>query len=313
MNGTARRVVVVTPVHNRREITLQCLRSLRCIDRTGLDVRAVVVDDGSTDGTEDAVRREFPDVEVIRGDGTLWYTAGTNRGIAAALAHRPDYILAINDDTVFDPSFLRRMVRCAEENPRSVVGALLLLWDDPERVFQVGAVWDTWYGGWRHRHDLTAKNVPDRPWDVEIIVGNCVLYPADAIRRVGLMNEKALPHYGDAEYTPRMRKAGWRLLIEPSARVFCQPNSVPPPFRNVPAARLAKMLLVDRRQPVNLVTQFRERWASAPDRLRGVAAFLVYLCRVALRRAGILKAWPRGPARVAELPAAAGSTGGGKR
>jgi len=286
------RVVIVTPVHNRRNITLQCLGSLHSINRTGLDVHIIVVDDGSTDGTGDAIREEYPEVEILQGDGNLWYTAGTNRGIRAGLSRNPDYILAINDDSVFDARFLQHMVRCAQENPRSVVGALLLLWDSPDRVFQVGARWDTWYGGWRHRHDLTTKNVPRDPWEVEIIVGNCVLYPAEAIRRAGLMNERFFPHYGDAEYTPRMRKAGWRLLVEPNARVYCQPNAVPSSLRTLPFSSLVERFVGNRRSPLNLPILFRTRWLAAPSRAAGLASFLIYMSRLFLKGIGLQTDWP---------------------
>src|SRR5436190_255750 len=97
------RVGIVAPVHNRREITLQCLKSLSRIDSAGLDVHAVIVDDGSTDGTSDGIREQFPSVELIEGDGNLWFTEGTNVGIRAALKHDPKYLLLINDDEVFDP------------------------------------------------------------------------------------------------------------------------------------------------------------------------------------------------------------------
>jgi GT2 family glycosyltransferase len=80
-----RKIEIVTPVHNRREETLQCLRSLARAESSGLDLHVIIVDDGSTDGTAEAVATQFPDVEIIRGDGSLWYTAGTNRGIQAAL------------------------------------------------------------------------------------------------------------------------------------------------------------------------------------------------------------------------------------
>ena len=284
------RVAIVTPVHNRREITLQCLRSLSAIDRTGMEVHIVVVDDGSTDGTAEAIAREFPYVEVIPGDGNLWYTAGTNRAIEAGLKWNPDYVLAINDDSVFEPMFLQRLVACAEENPRSVVGPLLLLWDHPERVFQVDARWDTWYGGWRHRHDLTTGNVLAERFEVEIIVGNCVLYPREVIEQVDLMDEINFPHYGDVEYTPRMRKAGWRLLIEPRAHVLCQPTTLPPRLRSLSFPELYRALWTDRRNPNNLRTHFLSRWESAPSRWKGVVAFLVTIMKYGMQWVGLHRA-----------------------
>ena len=59
------RLAIVAPVHNRRELTLQCLRSLSRIDRTGLEVMIFIVDDGCTDGTREAVEEGFPEVKVV--------------------------------------------------------------------------------------------------------------------------------------------------------------------------------------------------------------------------------------------------------
>src|SRR5687768_11634675 len=149
------KVEIVTPVHNRRAETLQCLRSLARANTDNLQLHIIVVDDGSTDGTSEAVAEEFPDVEVIHGDGNLWYTAGTNRGIEAAFRHDPDYILAINNDSIFDENCIARMVACAEKFPRSVIGALLLTWDVPHKVFQVSPRWELLRGGYRHWYHQT--------------------------------------------------------------------------------------------------------------------------------------------------------------
>lgn len=61
------RLAIVSPVHNRRKLTLQCLRSLSRIDRTGLDIRVTIVDDGCTDGTGAAIRDGFPEVNIVQG------------------------------------------------------------------------------------------------------------------------------------------------------------------------------------------------------------------------------------------------------
>jgi GT2 family glycosyltransferase len=290
------KVEIVTPVHNRKAITLQCLRSIGELCCNNFSYHIIVVDDGSTDGTGEAIAEEFPEVQVIRGDGNLWYTRGTNVGIEAALLHGPDYVLAINDDSTFDPHCVEAMVSCAREHPKSVVGALLCDWDEPMKVFQVAPCWDTWWGGWRHPMHLTREKMPFNPFEVELIVGNCVLYPTEAICEVGLMNEEAFRYgFGDAEYTPRMRKKGWRLLIEPRAIVFCQPNDVYQRLRLLPLRSLIETLFFDQHKSANLIRLLVTRWESAPSRLLGVIAFGIYCVRLILKALHLGGSWPYWP------------------
>ncbi|MBC7796827.1 MAG: glycosyltransferase family 2 protein, partial [Pyrinomonadaceae bacterium] len=287
-------VEIIAPVHNRREITLQCLRNLRLINRENLKIHIIIVDDGSSDGTGEAIAREFPGVEIVRGDGDLWYTGGINLGLKTALEYDSDYILTINDDSQFDPNFLVNMVECAETNPRSIIGSLLLSWDEPEKLFQVAPQWDTWFGGWRHLQNQTTSTVPDEAFDVGLIVGNCVLFPTKAVRENGFMNARLFPHFGDAEYTPRMRKNGWRLLIEPKAKVFCKPNDVPKRLSGMSLSQLYQFLWADLRKPHNLRCRFNSYWMSAPTKIQAVAAFNIFIVRLGLKFVGLGGNYPNG-------------------
>jgi len=273
-------IEAVTPVHNRREITLDCLRSLSQVDKTGFQLHVIVVDDGSTDGTAEAIRREFPDVEIVQGDGNLWYTAGMNRGIESALKQSPDYILAFNNDSAFDSGFLQYMVETAETYKRSVVGAILLNWDSPKRVFQVSPKWNVWWGGMRHWVKQTVDTLPRSPWKVEVIVGNCVLYPIEVVKEAGLMDEKRLPQYGDAEYTPRMRKMGWNLLIDPRAKVYCKPNDIPESLRSLSAKDVFAALFTRPHHPHSLKRRLNMNLGGAPNRFQGYAAFAIFFTRL---------------------------------
>jgi GT2 family glycosyltransferase len=278
------KVEIVIPVYNRRDTTLQGLRSLSRIDRTGFVMHVIIVDDGSTDGTSEAVRRDFPEVQIVAGDGTLHYAAGTNRGISAALERNPDYIVTANDDAVFHERFLQHLIETAEKNPRSIVGALLLLWNEPHKVFQVGQIWKTFKGGWEIPENLTAFTVPQTAFEVECLVGNCVLFPVAAIRENGLMDEKKFPHgWGDAQYLMRMRKAGWRLLVEPKSYVWCEPNTYPKPLHQMPVRETLKVLFKNRRHPLNLQRQFIARWESAPSKRQAFLSFIVYLAALSTK------------------------------
>lgn len=278
------KIEVVTPVHNRKELTLRCLESLKQADLTGIDLHVIVVDDGSTDGTGDALAEQFPEVKVIHGDGNLWYTAGTNVGLKAALENHPDFILAINNDSEFDPAFLQNMLRTARGDPKSIVGGVLVSWDDRKRVFQVAPKWNVWWGGMRHWVKQTVDTLPQEPFEVELIVGNCVLFPADAIREVGLMDAKRLPQYGDAEYTPRMRKAGWKLFVDPRARVYCKPNDIPERISTMSVRRMAATMLFDPYHPHSLRRRLNMIVGSAPSKPEGYAAFVIFIARVFLGR-----------------------------
>ncbi|MDA2918667.1 glycosyltransferase family 2 protein [Desulfobacterota bacterium AH_259_B03_O07] len=277
-------VIIVIPVHNRKAISLQCLQNLHEIDRTGLDVHIIIVDDGSTDGTGDAVREQFPGVEILQGDGNLHYTKGTNLGVRRALQRRPDYILAMNDDSILHEQFLRIMVRCAQEHPKSVVGALLIRWDKPYQLHQNDPQWDIWYGGRRWPQHRTVWSVPKSPWIVQFIPGNCVLFPRAAIEQVGLMNERAFPYSdGDAEYILRLSKAGWKLLIESNARVWCQPNRTHPPWDQMPKRLLLRELVWDRQSRRNLIQIFLRTLYGAPSRPIGLLTFGVCMIRRVLK------------------------------
>ena len=278
MSQSSKKVELVIPVYNRRETTLQALRSLRRINDANLEVHIIIVDDGSTDGTSQAIRRDFPAVQIVEGDGTLHYAAGTNRGISAALARHPDYIVTMNDDAIYHDEFLQRLIVAAEANPRSIVGSLLLLWNEPHRVFQIDFKWQTLVGGWQQSENSTAFDYPKNAFEVEGMAGNCVLFPAEAIRECGLMDEAKFPHgWGDMQYVVRMKKMGWRLLVEPRSLVWCEPNTNPKPLHQLGLREVARVLFRNRRHPLNLQRQFIARWESAPTKIHGLFGFVFYL------------------------------------
>jgi GT2 family glycosyltransferase len=284
MNSEKIKVEIVTPVHNRKELTLQCLRSIARLNNEKINIHTVIVDDGSTDGTVEAIEREFPDVQIYKGDGNLWFTEGTNVGVREALKNNPDYILMINDDQVFDADSVQFMVETAEKYPRSIVGSLLLLWDTPHKLFQVSPEWNTWTGGWRHWYQQTIWTIPDKPWEVDLIVGNCVLIPVEAINELGLMDSERYPNFGDAEYTPRLRKKGWKLLIDPRARVFCQPNDIPAKVSKMTFREKFDALFVDLRHIQNIRRRLYTNLDGAPNKFVGLVSFFIFFFRLLLRK-----------------------------
>ena len=163
-----------------------------------------------------------------------------------------------------------------------------MLWDDPHLVFQVDPKWRSFQGGWVFPQDLTAFSVPDEPFEVECLVGNCLLIPAQAIKEQGTLDEVNFPFgWGDAQYTMRLRKAGWRLLVDPKSRVWCEPNTYPEPLHNLNTSDRLRILFLNRRDPANLKRKLDALWHSAPSRFKALVAFTCYLYGLSLKALGL--------------------------
>ncbi|RPD44970.1 glycosyltransferase family 2 protein [Hymenobacter sediminis] len=213
---------IVIPVFNRLVFTRACLLSLRA--QTCPDFRVIVVDDGSTDGTSEALAREFPEVEVVAGTGMLFWTAGVNRGIRRALAQGATRVMTLNNDVLATPDFVAQMLHWADEYPTAVLGALELDVATNEPVY--GGERFNWLTHTRKEllHELpTAARRGLHP--VTYLPGRGLLIPAVVLETVGLFDEKRLPHYlADYDYTSVVRRRGFPVYINYDAHLRTYPD-----------------------------------------------------------------------------------------
>jgi GT2 family glycosyltransferase len=111
-------VVVVILTHNQKEHTLQCLRSFRDIEYS--NVQLILVDNGSNDGTEEAVKAEFQSVHFVKSSENKGAAGGRNLGIKYANSNFDyDYLLTIDNDTIVEKNFLRPLVEALEAHPEA--------------------------------------------------------------------------------------------------------------------------------------------------------------------------------------------------
>lgn len=119
-------IAVLLTVHNRKEKTMKCLENLFNQQiPSGYSIAIYLTDDGCTDGTVEAVKKRFPTVQIVQGDGTLYWNRGMWTAWNAAAKHNHDYYLWLNDDTYLLPGAIEELVqsatRCHED--AIVVGA----------------------------------------------------------------------------------------------------------------------------------------------------------------------------------------------
>lgn len=250
------RIGVVMACHNRREKTLAALRALAAQRGDNAEVGVHLVDDGSTDGTSDAVRAEFPDAEILPGDGGLYWNGGMRVAFVAAQERDPDHYLWLNDDTVLDDTALRVLLETAAAQPDAIVAGSTR---DPDTS-------ELTYGG-VHRPDrsrpLRFALVPpgDQPRECETMNGNAVLIPRAVARVVGNLEPAYRHGMGDYDYGLRARRAGCPVWIAPGTVATCARNPEAVPGGRPLRQELARLADV-KNLPARDWLVFSRRWAG---------------------------------------------------
>ncbi len=220
---------IVIPVHNRRELTRQCLEDLSV--QTYRQFRTIVVDDGSTDGTEEMIREGFPDVIVIKGDGNLWWTEATNWGVRYAQQHptpgdRENFVLTLNDDTEVQPNYLQTLLDAYQQHKPCLVGSPSVDSDNPDKLEFAGTQSELYFASGK---DLAAdynynyRELQRRTEYIESdsLPGRGTLIPMRVFDEVGLFDAKNFAHYmADIEFSVRAKKAGYRLIVNTKSVVY---------------------------------------------------------------------------------------------
>lgn len=228
--GSPRRSVVI-PTHDTRELTLACLRSVLGGDEHAVE-EIVLVDDASRDGTADAVREQFPAITLLVLDTNRGFTHAVNEGASRA---RGDHLVLLNSDTRVAPDALRRLSLTLDEHPElGAVGAQLF---DPSGELQWSAGRDPsalWLfvmasgiarhyaripglrrlrpAGGRHR-------AGPAPTLVDWVPATAMAVRREAWLALGGFDPAYALYAQDLDFCVRLRRAGFRVALEPRARV----------------------------------------------------------------------------------------------
>lgn len=220
------RIDVLMTSHNRRAKTLACLASVEA-QSADLDLRVVLVDAGSSDGTREAVAAEHPDVEVVKVGPDVYWGQGMRLAGQHARADS-DFHLWLNDDVVLGPTAFDDLLR----------------WGGPDRIV-VGKLLDhegrPTYGGLLvgHRGGLSTTPAPVtvEPLQVDSLNGNVVLVGREVVAAIGLVRGDLFAHaFGDIDYGLTAREAGFDVVQAPGTLGECSRNP-PSRARTLPTLR----------------------------------------------------------------------------
>lgn len=225
---------------NTRDLLRRCLQTVLASE--GIErFRVVVVDNASSDGSVDMLRREFPQLDLISSPVNSGYPAGNNLGLRAlgfegagrVRDDAPRHAMLLNPDTEVPPEALAALVACMDARPEiGIVGPRLVLPDGSldlacRRSFPSPAVSLYRFTGLarlfpRHRqfgrYNMTFAD-PDEELEVDAVVGACMVVRGRAIARVGLLDEDFFMYGEDLDWAWRVKQAGWKVYYQPQVVV----------------------------------------------------------------------------------------------
>lgn len=200
---------------NNRELLRGCLQSLPAACE-GLRWHATVVENASTDGSAEMVEREFPWADLVRNSLPRGFSANHNQVLRRAVDQSARYALILNEDTVLDRGSVRALVDFCDADPRLGAAGPLLRGGD-------GLLQHSFFAFPTIANQTAACVRPGRrprsPYGPGWLNGSCVLVRVEALREIGLLDERFFIFFEDTDLGFRLEQAGWRSAVCSSARI----------------------------------------------------------------------------------------------
>jgi GT2 family glycosyltransferase len=220
MNSPSVSIVVLN--WNGTDDTLACLGSLAALTYPNFGV--IVVDNGSSDDSLTRLRpyvAPYP-LSLLEAGRNLGYAGGNNFGAQHALEHGAEFILVLNNDTTVAPDLLEQLIESAQRNPDAgVFSARIMYFDEPGKVWFDGACWNPsslrleWPGQGENESSLGTID-----HETDYASGAALFFRAVVARQIGLLDEAFFLVWEEVDWGFRARKAGWRNLVVPAAKVW---------------------------------------------------------------------------------------------
>lgn len=192
------RLAAIMTCHNRKDKTLACLKSLFSIIP---DVEVYLTDDGCTDGTAEAVGAQFPQTNIVKGNGGLFWSRGMYTAWKEAQKGGYDFYLWLNDDVELFPGFMQELRECAAYGGDECVVSGLIADKDTRKII---------YGGCDKNKRMIGES--DAPQEITYMNGNVVLIPQSVVDKIGLIDPRFHHDLGDVDYGLTAKEHGIAVL-----------------------------------------------------------------------------------------------------
>lgn len=213
-------VNIIIPVFNRINETKKIISNLR-VQNTSEDIKILIIDDGSNDGTSEWLRLQ-EDLFFLKGSGKLLWGGAINLGINYIIKNHPsdEWILLINNDVEVKKDYVDNLLKIAKKNFPAAVGSVVK--NKKNEIISLGPKIDPL--------KLEVKEIYNKDLfffkgnilkNLDALSGRGVIYPLKSVIEVKGLNSRIFPHYfGDYSLSMKIKKKGYKLITSMEAIVF---------------------------------------------------------------------------------------------
>lgn len=202
--------------------TINCLEALTETD-LGRDIDYYIVDNSPNKEVEKDFQSRFPKVNYTASPANLGFAAGNNLAIKKALKSESQYILIINPDVTVNHDFFVPLLKNFSDPSVGIVAPVIYHSQNGKYFYGLdGSV--NWKLAKPQHRNLTVIN-NRRPINSEFVTFACVLISADTFKKTGLLDEGYFMYLEDVDYCLSARKAGQRIILDPSVVVSHRTSS----------------------------------------------------------------------------------------
>lgn len=202
---------VLIPVHNRRRITLNCLAHLRKTQKWE-QLNVVVIDDGSTDGTAEAVKTKYPTIHLLEGNGDFWWGGAIKSGMKYAKEREGEVLIWLNDDVLPAPNAVGRIAKKAVTENAVLAGMVEPASDQEYTTGNKKRFW---------RLESQPYNSETTIQPCDATAGKFTAIPNTVVETIGFPDSDRFPHHNcDYEYTLRASEMGFEVGVYMDAKAL---------------------------------------------------------------------------------------------
>jgi GT2 family glycosyltransferase len=192
------------------------LNSLASLEKVATPHQTIVVDNGSTDDSVEAIKKTFPHIFVIETGENLGYAGGNNVGIQYALDQGADFLFILNNDTTVDPHILEGFLK----RDLPLQGGSARLMKEPDLLDHLGGNWN----GEKGEFEIVGARSPASQWSAPItldyVCGVALFVKREVFQKVGLFEPRFFLFWEESDFCLRAKKRGFIPTTCPEAILY---------------------------------------------------------------------------------------------